>query len=329
MLYNKNLRLSPSVLQPHCLACKCLLLWLPLNNPREDSQLLLSETDLQWVFTVISHAYVASTLETYGSGLLVFHIFCDLKGVPESQQAPANTLLVLVFVAALARSYSGDAIANYMAAIHAWHILHGINWAMNYDQLKALHKGSSHLAPPVCKCQKQSPYTISFLLEICTVLDLKNPLQAALTTTFYCICQLGKQDGLTDPKLALDNHLAINNLHPLEEALFSYTHTNGKRRPLTWRNFLKCLAEAGRKAGVDVPPAHGICIGSVLEYLLQGMPFIVMQHAEILAPYMQANSLVLSESSSSSTNSENLAGCSCISFSCLFSHVCEDKMSTK
>ncbi|KAE9395165.1 hypothetical protein BT96DRAFT_997856 [Gymnopus androsaceus JB14] len=368
MPYNKDLRPLPSLFRPHCLAQERLLLWLPLCSPRKESQLPLSQEDLQRVFTVISHAYAPSTLESYGSGLLVFHVFCDLKGVSESQRAPASTLLISAFVAALAGSYSGDAIANYTAAIHAWHVLHGVEWEMNQDQLKALYKGSSRLTPPASKWQKRAPYTVTFLLSIWSTLDLTNPLHAAfwacLTTTFYCTSRLGefvvpslqgfscsqhvtrsdvtvahdrnqlkttsfhlpstkcspingedvswaKQDGLTDPESALDNHLAVNNPLSSEEALFSYTHTDGKRRPLTRRNFLKCLAEAGRKAGVEVPPAHGIRIGSVLEYLLRGMPFIVMQvkgrwagpsfikylrqHAEILAPYMQANSVVLAD----------------------------------
>ena len=368
MPYNKNLQPLPSAFRPHCLARERLLLWLPLYTPRNESRLPLLQTDLQRVFTVISHAYAPSTLETYGSGLLVFHVFCDQKGVLESQRAPASTLLLSAFVAAMAGSYSGDAIANYMAAVHAWHVLHGIEWAIDKDQLKALYKGSNRLAPPASKRQKRAPYTITFLLAIRSALDLSNPLHAAfwacLTTTFYSTSRLGefvlpslqafdrsrhvtrsdisvthdrnqlkttsfhlpstkcspiegedvswaKQDGLTDPEAALDHHLAVNNPLSSGEALFSYTHTDGKRRPLTRRNFLKCLAEAGKRAGVDVPPAHGIRIGSVLEYLLRGMPFIVMQvkgrwagpsftkylrqHAEVLAPYMQANSVVLAD----------------------------------
>ena len=64
------------------------------------------------------------------------------------------------------------------------------------------------------------------------------------------------------------------------------------------------MAVAARAAGLDPHQGHGICIGSMLEYLLRGMPFKVMKvegwwasdaflvyltkHAQILAPYMQA-----------------------------------------
>jgi hypothetical protein len=368
MPYRDDLRPILSVLRPHCLARERLLLWLPFNGSRSSNSLPLSEEDLLRVFTVISHAYAESTLETYGSGLLVFHVFCDMKGISEVQRAPTSTTLISAFIAALAGSYSGDTISNYTAAIHAWHVLHGVTWLIDHDQLKALLKGSDRLAPPTSKRQKRAPFTIIFLLAIRSVLDLTNPLHAAfwacLTTSFYCTARLGefvvpsllafsrllhvtrshistaldrnqlkttsfhlpstkaapitgedvswaKQDGLSDPEAALENHLLVNNPHMSTEALFSYTHTDNKRRPLTRRNFIKCLVEAGKLAGVTVPPAHGIRIGSVLEYLLRGMPFPVMQvkgrwagqsftkylrqHAEILAPYMQANSVVLAQ----------------------------------
>ncbi|KAE9383208.1 hypothetical protein BT96DRAFT_968644 [Gymnopus androsaceus JB14] len=298
MPYNKNLQPLPSAFRPHCLARERLLLWLPLYTPRNESRLPLLQTDLQRVFTVISHAYAPSTLETYGSGLLVFHVFCDQKGVLESQRAPASTLLLSAFVAAMAGSYSGDAIANYMAAVHAWHVLHGIEWAIDKDQLRALYKGSNRLAPPASKHisvthDRNQLKTTSFHLPStkCSPIEGEDVSWA-------------KQDGLTDPEAALDHHLAVNNPLSSGEALFSYTHTDGKLKAFNSEKF-------SQVAGVDVPPAHGIRIGSVLEYLLRGMPFIVMQvkgrwagpsftkylrqHAEVLAPYMQANSVVLAD----------------------------------
>ena len=68
--------------------------------------------------------------------------------------------------------------------------------------------------------------------------------------------------------------------------------------------FTRTVAEAARKVGLDPHQGHGIHIGSMLEYLLRGIPFEVMKvkgrwasdaflvyltkHAQILAPYMQA-----------------------------------------
>jgi hypothetical protein len=106
-----------------------------------------------------------------------------------------------------------------------------------------------------------------------------------------------------DPAAALRNHLVVN--APGEAAhLFSYRHTDGKVRPLTRTNFLRCVNDA--MDGVDGWArfqGHSIRIGSVLEYLLRGVPFEVVKthgrwssnafliylrkHADILAPYIQ------------------------------------------
>ncbi|KZV78240.1 hypothetical protein EXIGLDRAFT_571631, partial [Exidia glandulosa HHB12029] len=75
--------------------------------------------------------------------------------------------------------------------------------------------------------------------------------------------------------------------------------------PLTRHAFQKRLKAAAAAAGFALPPTHSIRIGSTTEYLLRGVPFDVMRakgrwasdaflvylrrHAEIMAPYMQAN----------------------------------------
>jgi hypothetical protein len=106
-----------------------------------------------------------------------------------------------------------------------------------------------------------------------------------------------------DPAEAFRNHLAVN--APADGAhLFSYRHTDGKVRPLTRTNFLRRLnaAMAAVEGWVQFQ-GHSIRIGSVLEYLLRGVPFEVVkthgrwssnafllylrQHANILAPYIQ------------------------------------------
>jgi len=111
---------------------------------------------------------------------------------------------------------------------------------------------------------------------------------------------------VTDPKVALENHLQVNN-PPQECHLFAYVHKWGLRityRPLTKTKFLERVAKAARAANLDPLQGHGIRIGSTLEYLLRGVPFDVMRsqgrwagdsftlylrkHAIIMAPYIQA-----------------------------------------
>ena len=112
-----------------------------------------------------------------------------------------------------------------------------------------------------------------------------------------------KQTGDTDPEAALARHLELNK-PPVDGHLFAYIHKDGKHRPLTKPEFLRTVAAAARKAGLDPRQGHGIRIGATLEYLLRGTPFEVMKvkgrwasdafliyltkHAQILAPYMQA-----------------------------------------
>jgi hypothetical protein len=88
----------------------------------------LSKSDLQRILEVTSRAYAESTAGTYGTGLLVFHVFCDQKDIPEAQHTPANHLLLSSFIATLAGAYSGKTITNYLYGIHAWHTIHGVPW---------------------------------------------------------------------------------------------------------------------------------------------------------------------------------------------------------
>ena len=113
-----------------------------------------------------------------------------------------------------------------------------------------------------------------------------------------------RQDGDCDPESALDNHLMVNDL-PLDAPLFAYRHNSGYFRPLTWTAFTKRLNSIALQLGLGVLRFCGIWIGSVLEYLLQGLPLEVVKsmgrwssnafavylwkHAVVLAPYIQNN----------------------------------------
>ena len=111
-----------------------------------------------------------------------------------------------------------------------------------------------------------------------------------------------KQEGIVDPRAALENHLRINN-PPTDSHLFSFKFEN-TMRPMTKYIFLTRINQIVAKKGLPKLPGHGIRIGSTLEYLLRGIPFDVVKakgrwqseafkgylrkHAQIMAPYMQA-----------------------------------------
>ncbi|KIJ06052.1 hypothetical protein PAXINDRAFT_20730 [Paxillus involutus ATCC 200175] len=109
-----NPLLHPSPLRPACKAKDRLLLWAPVR-PRSalDSKTTLSRSDIQRIYDVITHAWADSTKETYGSGLLAFHTFCDHKSIPESDHAPTIPSVISAFISALAGSYSSSAVSNY------------------------------------------------------------------------------------------------------------------------------------------------------------------------------------------------------------------------
>ena len=114
------------------------------------------------------------------------------------------------------------------------------------------------------------------------------------------------QSGTPDPAAALENHLSINNPGP-NEALFAWRHPRGLR-PLSRSEFMKRINAAAAAAGLEPLQGHGIRIGSVLEYLLRGLPFEVVRtmgrwssdafvlylrkHATILAPYIQSTPIL-------------------------------------
>jgi len=365
------LSLTPAVshLRPHCLAKERLRLWTPLNARNlldtNGSPVNLPQEDLMRIRDVLAAAYADSTVGSYGSGLLVYHVYCDRKEIPEEQRSPVSNLLLSAFIATLCGAYAGGTIANYVNGVRAWHIIHGLPWQRNKAETDALIKATKKLTPPESKKEKRQAYTTEYISQILQQLDTNNPADAAvhacLTTTFWASARVGettvkkldgfdpakhatianvkrvvdregleqteiflpwtkcaptgepvcwaRQDGPTDPQASFDNHVSVNRPQP-DEALFSHTGSDGKRRPLTHDIFIRRIKAAARAAGLPVLQGHGIRIGATLEYLLRRIPFEVVKvkgrwasdaflgylrrHTEILAPYMQAQQDIMS-----------------------------------
>jgi hypothetical protein len=159
----------------------------------------LGPEELERVFNVMSNAWAESTRESYSSGLLVYHVFCDVRGyrgIPEELRAPANQVTITSFIASLAGSYSRSAISNYVNGIRAWHVLHGLEWRLSSLETEAALKGAERLAPPSSKRKKRQPYTVNFITKIHQQLQVGDPFDAAvfacLTTCFYAAARLGE-----------------------------------------------------------------------------------------------------------------------------------------
>lgn len=156
----------------------------------------VSDAQLERILDVIGLAWAQSTKETYGAGLLVFHVFCDTNNVAEENRCPVSRNLLLDFLCSCAGSYSGSALANYAAGLKAWHLLHGRAWQIPPSELRAVLDGATASAPKTSKRPKRLPFTPAILCSIRNHLNLDTPLDAAifacLTTTFYAIARLGE-----------------------------------------------------------------------------------------------------------------------------------------
>lgn len=312
----------------------------------------------------MTNAWRQGTLATYGSGLLHYHVFCDLKNYPESSRAPASPMIISAFLASLAGRYSASTIENYVAGVRAWHILHNVKWEMNKATIDAMLKAATALAPAASTRAPRTPLTVQTIESIAPYFDLTKPLDVAtfacLTTAFWGMARLGEfvvpklsgfdpqstvtrenmeeqvyrdglmqtvfhlprtkaapqgediywaaQDGPSNPQRALRSHLSVNHSPPPSTPLFAYKDKQAWK-PLSRANFLKRLNSAIEAANLLRVHGHSIRIGAVLEYLLRGVPFDVVkvkgrwasdvflvylrEYAQILAPYMQANSHAL------------------------------------
>ncbi|PSR77446.1 hypothetical protein PHLCEN_2v7877 [Hermanssonia centrifuga] len=141
-------------------------------------------------------AWAPSTAALYGSGLTTYHLFCDEKGVPERQRAPASSELIEAFVSALAGAYAASTVANYFAAVRAWHVLHRLDWCLNKDQISNLLRAASKLAPESSKRPAREPYTVKILADIFKVLNRNDPFDAAVrfcaTSLLFGIARSGE-----------------------------------------------------------------------------------------------------------------------------------------
>ena len=139
---------------------------------------------------------------TYTSELLNFMVFCDMRGIPEAERAPASHVLLLSFVSRLMAAYSGSAISNYLYGVRAWHILHGVPWRIEQMEMDSMLKLMEKMTPLSSRCKKRCPYTIDFILAIQQHLDLQKPLNTSVFTCLStCFFATGWVGEFTIPKL--------------------------------------------------------------------------------------------------------------------------------
>ncbi|KAG6328399.1 hypothetical protein ID866_10689 [Astraeus odoratus] len=53
--------------------------------------------------------------------------------------------------------YGGSSLCDYTAGLHAWHLLHGILWNINNEELHSILKGVAGLTPQSSEYPKRPP----------------------------------------------------------------------------------------------------------------------------------------------------------------------------
>ena len=188
----------PSPLRPNCEVKNRLLLWKPPSSARSvtDGNATLPSNDEERIREVLAGAYSDSTKATYGTGLLVFQVYCDKKGISEQQRVPCGQTLLAGFISTLIGDYSAQAIENYTYGLRAWHTIHRIPWEINTVELQTLFASAAKNQPPKSEKAQKPPCTIEDLVAIRDNLNLDNPFDAAvfacLTTTFWAAARLGE-----------------------------------------------------------------------------------------------------------------------------------------
>lgn len=195
--YSTDLTPAPSPLRPHCRCNDRICLWRPAQGrDQSDPTWALTNDQVETIISLIGASYATGTRGTYGSGLLVYHVFCDKNNVPERTRCPASTSLVLLFIGQCAGFYSGSTLANYVFGVKAWHVVHGQPWSTDDNQIRAALKGAEAKAPPTSKRPKRAPFTRAHIDAVLATLSNESHLDVAvaacLCVAFFGVARIGE-----------------------------------------------------------------------------------------------------------------------------------------
>ena len=155
-------------------------------------------------------------------------------------RAPADPTVLATFISTLIGIYGGSTIKNFVYGMRAWHIMHGIPWKIEENEVQALLTAGKHLVPATSSKAPKVPWTIDNLTTICSALDPNHPIDAAvlacLTTAFWGTARLGevmvpKLDGF-DPRIHVkvsDIRFGVRDRNNLEETIIFLPWTKSSR----------------------------------------------------------------------------------------------------
>jgi len=206
-----HLAMLPSPLRPKCAPKDRIFLWQGTRIPPP------STIPDPWISALEHTASQASLSDSasYGSGLMKFHIFCDLFSIPETDRLPAS-FEVLHSFALWATADPGLAdiptfsppptspiaestVHKYLSAIRAWHIVQG--WpppldGAHLDRINWSLRGMAKLQAGRHRKPLRPPVTTSMLRMIRNSLDISTPFDACVwaiaSCSFWGMMRLGE-----------------------------------------------------------------------------------------------------------------------------------------
>lgn len=187
----------PTPSRPPVLARNRVLLWTTPHGNRfmEELQVELPHSAVLKLFQVMIRSLDESTRSNYGAGLLCFTQFCDHHSIPEEARMPASANLINSFAASAAGHLSPQALSNWIAGLHFWHVVNNARWNGD-DMLRHVRRGVAKLCPPELKRAKRPPVTIEAMVALGEGLDLSLSFDAAVwavaCVAFWSCCRLGE-----------------------------------------------------------------------------------------------------------------------------------------
>ncbi|TFK18561.1 hypothetical protein FA15DRAFT_683254 [Coprinopsis marcescibilis] len=263
----------------------------------------------------LARGYTSNSRQTYGAGLLSYHIWCDMH------RAPASADLMLSFLSSLAGLYSGSTLRSYLAGVKA-------EQERDLWTEETLVKLRDHLDlnnsldAAVFACATTKFWSVSQLSEF-TVSSIKSfdptrrvkrsqvtestavrPLGVPVTTlripSTKCtivedeLVHWSRQEGAADPQAAFAHHFVAHDPSP-NAHLFTYKDRKGGTVPLSKAVFMTRVRRTAKGAGIGVLYGHGLRIDVPFDVVKgigrwagEAFTRYLRDHATILAPYLQA-----------------------------------------
>ncbi|KAI6008427.1 hypothetical protein EDC04DRAFT_2871493 [Pisolithus marmoratus] len=267
-----------------------LRLWTPSHNhlrvihsSRDDKMHMITEDQLNCILEVMGASLAEKTKEAYGTGLLAYHIFCNMHGIAEHQCAPIRANTLLAFLSSCAGSYSK------------------LFWVDTLELIHSLLDPDSHRDAAIFACltvvfyciTRLGEFTVQSIKQFCPTKHITrahvthhHDLNSLPVTKFRIPwtktspmgedTQCAPLGGITDPIRALERHLHMNPADPGAH-LFTWKHPTSGLRPLSRSEVIKCITSLMAAHNLPSFKGHSLRIGGTLHYLLCRTPFDVVK----------------------------------------------------